>query len=124
MCPGRFLADQTVWLAVARILAVFDISQAKDARGHLIDPEIKFVTGIARYVQFPIQVKERPISPRWPRCSHPEPFKCDIRCRSPARAELVKESFRTEAAEILIPFEHNLASEDKEWLESVRYHDD
>ena len=54
----------------------------------------------------------------------PMPFKCDVRCRSPARAELVKELLRTEAAEILIPFERNLASEDKEWLESVRDHDD
>jgi hypothetical protein len=50
MCPGRFLADRTVWLAGARMLAVFDISGTKDAQGHPIDPEIKFTTGIARYV--------------------------------------------------------------------------
>lgn len=60
MCPGRFLADRTVWLAAARMLAVFDISRTKDAEGRLIDPEIKFATGIARYVYLMARVKTVP----------------------------------------------------------------
>ena len=38
ICPGRFFADTTVWLAMVRILAVFDISQLKDADGNVLHP--------------------------------------------------------------------------------------
>jgi hypothetical protein len=50
ICPGRYLANDTVWIAIARILAVFTISKAKDANGNVIEPEIAYVTTITRYV--------------------------------------------------------------------------
>ena len=52
ICPGRHLADNSIWLAIARILAVFDISKAKDVNGSIIEPKIKFVTGTTRFGQF------------------------------------------------------------------------
>jgi len=57
LCPGRHLADSSVWIAVASILAAFDISPLKAADGTPIIPKEEFVSGIA---------------------SHPKPFKCLI----------------------------------------------
>lgn len=50
ICPGRFLADNTVWLAVARMLAVFNLTEATDTEGNMIEPDIKFVTTVSRCV--------------------------------------------------------------------------
>ncbi|KAI0093005.1 cytochrome P450 [Irpex rosettiformis] len=57
ICAGRFLADNSVWIAMARILAVFSITPLKDAEGHLMKPDVKFTTEMTRHVK---------------------PFKCDI----------------------------------------------
>ena len=48
ICPGRYFADNMVWLAIARTLAVFNIAKTKDADGNFIEHEVKFVTGITR----------------------------------------------------------------------------
>lgn len=40
VCPGRRLADSTLFLAVARVLATFDIGKGRDARGREVEPEI------------------------------------------------------------------------------------
>ncbi|KAI4523860.1 cytochrome P450 [Schizophyllum commune Loenen D] len=105
ICPGMHVATASILLAAMKLIWAFEFRPAIDeATGKPIKLDVHSNgDGLA---------------------VGPMPFKCDIRCRCPARAELVKESFRTEAAEILIPFERNLASEDKEWLESVRDHDD
>ncbi|KDR72342.1 hypothetical protein GALMADRAFT_769658 [Galerina marginata CBS 339.88] len=57
ICPGRHLADSSVWIAIASILAAFDISPAKTADGRSIIPKEEFLSGIT---------------------SHPKPFKCTI----------------------------------------------
>ena len=49
LCPGRHLADSSVWIAVASILAAFDISPMKAADGTPIIPEEEFLSGITRY---------------------------------------------------------------------------
>jgi len=68
ICPGRQLADQTLWLAIANILAVFMISKARDADRNEITPEAAFVSrGI----------------------SHPKPFQCEIRPRLQNAVSLV-----------------------------------
>ncbi|KAH9834665.1 cytochrome P450 [Rhodofomes roseus] len=69
ICPGRQLADQTLWLAIATILTMFDIRRARDAQGNEITPEAVFVSG---------------------GISHPKPFRCDIRLRSQDAAGLVR----------------------------------
>lgn len=64
-CPGRFIADNSMWLMIASILATFDISKAKDRDGREIVPEVEYVAGII---------------------SHPLPFQCAITPRSQAGA--------------------------------------
>ena len=48
VCPGRYFAENTIWFAVARILAVFNIEKAMDANGNFINPQVKWVTAITR----------------------------------------------------------------------------
>ncbi|KAI0788920.1 cytochrome P450 [Irpex lacteus] len=60
ICAGRYLAENNVWMAAARILAVYTISPVKDAEGRATMPDIKFRTSTVR---------------------HPEPFPCDIQPR-------------------------------------------
>lgn len=45
MCPGRFLADASVWLAVATVLASFTISRVKDHMGNDIVPSGDMTSG-------------------------------------------------------------------------------
>ncbi|KAG7440087.1 cytochrome P450 [Guyanagaster necrorhizus] len=61
ICPGRHLAYASVWITVASILAVFDITKAVDENGMIIEPSDKVYTGLV--------------------CL-PEPFKCSIKPRS------------------------------------------
>ncbi|CCM01370.1 uncharacterized protein FIBRA_03420 [Fibroporia radiculosa] len=68
ICPGRQLGERSIWLAVARITATFDIKKARDASGVEITPEASFPPGSV---------------------SHPKPFVCDIRPRSEKAAMLV-----------------------------------
>ena len=51
ICPGRYLAYESIWTAVACILAVFDISKAKDSSGNVITPEEDYEIGFAWCVQ-------------------------------------------------------------------------
>ena len=44
------VADVTIWLEVARILSVFNISKPRDAKGKEIDPIIAFTNGTVRFV--------------------------------------------------------------------------
>ncbi|KAF9808713.1 hypothetical protein IEO21_07775 [Rhodonia placenta] len=61
ICPGRFLADSSVWLAIANIVATMDIQKARDISGKEITPILSFKTGIV---------------------SHVDPFICDIKPRT------------------------------------------
>ncbi|TFY60472.1 hypothetical protein EVJ58_g5133 [Rhodofomes roseus] len=63
ICPGRRFADVSIWLAVANIVAAFDVRKAQDADGKDITPPLAFVPGSV---------------------SHPRPFKCSIAARNVA----------------------------------------
>lgn len=63
------LADASVWLTVARSLAVFDISKFRDEAGNEIEPAVKFSAGIL---------------------SHAEPFQASIKPRSPEHDDLIR----------------------------------
>ncbi|TDL20083.1 cytochrome P450 [Rickenella mellea] len=69
ICPGKELADSSVFLAIAMSLSVFNISKACDERGVEIDPACQFTTGII---------------------SHPNSFRCNIAARSAKAAALVR----------------------------------
>ncbi|EIW51642.1 cytochrome P450 [Trametes versicolor FP-101664 SS1] len=66
ICPGMFFAMNSIFIGIATMLYVFDISKAKDDQGDDILPEVDFRGFI----------------------SHPVPFKCDIRPRSTEAASL------------------------------------
>ncbi|KAF8490208.1 cytochrome P450 [Gautieria morchelliformis] len=69
VCPGRHLADNSVFIAVASILKVFDITPARDcSTGEEIPVSKAFTSGLFSY---------------------PEPFICSIRPRSDASEALV-----------------------------------
>ncbi|KAF5375244.1 hypothetical protein D9758_000185 [Tetrapyrgos nigripes] len=68
MCPGRWLAFDSIWIAVASILSVYRISKAVDENGKLIEPKVEFSSGLI---------------------SFPKPFKCTITPRSPEAAKLI-----------------------------------
>ncbi|KDQ63502.1 hypothetical protein JAAARDRAFT_147890 [Jaapia argillacea MUCL 33604] len=68
ICPGRHLAEASVWIAIVSILSTFDIGKAVDSEGHDIEPKIEYHSGLV---------------------SHPMPFICSIEPRSEAARKLV-----------------------------------
>ncbi|KAJ7116496.1 cytochrome P450 [Mycena epipterygia] len=67
-CPGRHMASDTLWIMVASMLSVFDITKAVDKDGSPIDPP-------------PGHVSELVVTP--------SKFKCAIRPRSREAVELI-----------------------------------
>ncbi|KAJ7101797.1 cytochrome P450 [Mycena epipterygia] len=70
ICPGRLLADSTVFMACSAILAVFNISKARE-NGVIIEPRVGQSAGTI---------------------SHPFPFKCSVEPRSARALELIRGS--------------------------------
>jgi cytochrome P450 len=69
ICPGRVLADSSIYLTVAQSLAVFSISKVVDDEGKQIDPMVQFQPGII---------------------SHPVPYKTSVRPRSLKHVVLIR----------------------------------
>ncbi|KAJ3808457.1 cytochrome P450 [Lentinula aff. lateritia] len=44
VCPGKHMAFSAIWIAVASILSVFNISKALDADGDIIEPSMEYDT--------------------------------------------------------------------------------
>jgi hypothetical protein len=78
ICPGRFLADNTLFITIAKSLAVFKIEKCIDGDGKIIEPEVRFTPGIV---------------------SQPVPYRANIKPRSAKHEELIK------ATEIEHPWE-------------------
>jgi cytochrome P450 len=47
-CAGRHFAEANVWLAIARIVAAFDISKVLDAEGVEVTPPMAFTESFVR----------------------------------------------------------------------------
>jgi len=71
ICPGRFMAEHSLFIAVATILQLFEISMYKDSSGNDIHPDFDWTPGFF---------------------SHPTDFKCTIRPRSKVAEQLLVES--------------------------------
>lgn len=69
ICPGRLLADTSLFLNIAQSLAAFKISKPVDASGVLVEPELRWEPGVV---------------------SHPAPYKVEVRPRSEKHAALIK----------------------------------
>lgn len=50
ICPGRRFADSSIWLAIANIIAMFDIRKVRDNAGREIEPAVEFTSGSVRCV--------------------------------------------------------------------------
>lgn len=73
ICPGRFIAPESLFITMARLLATFDIGKAADANGRALDIEIASHPGIIDF---------------------PKPFPYAIKVRSEKHAELILSSER------------------------------
>ncbi|KAJ8131439.1 hypothetical protein O1611_g2188 [Lasiodiplodia mahajangana] len=70
ICPGRYLAYTSVWLTIARSLAVFNISKGLDESGREIEPTTQFSPGLL---------------------SRLEPFKATFKPRSSQHEALIRQ---------------------------------
>ncbi|KAI8992776.1 cytochrome P450 [Trametes punicea] len=68
VCPGREFADNSVWLAIACIISLFDIKKAVDCYGNEITPAPEYFSGFV---------------------NHPKPFLCSICARSEGAAGII-----------------------------------
>ncbi|KAI4950472.1 hypothetical protein J4E91_004355 [Alternaria rosae] len=84
ICPGRYVADNALFITIAQTLAVFNITKFVDDNGRVMEPEVKFEPGAI---------------------SHPVPYRCSIKPRSEAHERLIK------ASEQLYPWEESDAKE-------------
>ncbi|KAJ6575198.1 cytochrome P450 [Mycena capillaripes] len=69
LCPGKFLAFDTLWIVVATMLAAYDITKEVDETGQVKEPAEELFTGHS--------------------LSHPMPFSCTIAPRSKATRQLI-----------------------------------
>jgi len=72
VCPGRQLAEAGIFMAIASVLAVFDVTQAHDEKGEPIPVDAGWTSGFIR---------------------RPLPFKCNITPRSEKARELIQNGF-------------------------------
>lgn len=70
ICPGRHLADVSLWLALATILSLFDVKKAKGDDGQEIIPKIELNSGLT---------------------SHPKPYECLVQLRNEQARDLVSQ---------------------------------
>lgn len=47
ICPGRFMAYSSVWMAIASILSVFEITKAIDEDGEVVEPSYEYACTLA-----------------------------------------------------------------------------
>ena len=87
ICPGRWLAIDTVWITIASVLAVYNIRKAVDEDGNPIEPTTEYTTGLIRYV--PVLAGTRVTYANIFYTSHPKPFKCIITPRSEGAKALI-----------------------------------
>lgn len=45
ICPGRFVAYESMWMAIATMLATLDITKCRDENGIEITPQEEYSTG-------------------------------------------------------------------------------
>ena len=68
VCIGKYLAEASVWIVVACLLAMMDIEKAVDADGKEITPDIELTNGLT---------------------SHPKHFECRVKPRSRHKVDII-----------------------------------
>jgi hypothetical protein len=87
-CPGRHMAQESVWLAVSSIIAAFDISKSVDENGNVIEPTHEYLQSLIwcvgtrpRITFYLIFISSMPL-----------PFTCSINPRSEEIERLIRAS--------------------------------
>lgn len=77
-CPGRHLADSTVWLAIITLLCTFEFSKVPHPTepGKFIEPDLEYNSAMS--------------------VSSPKPFKCVVKPRSKGTLELLRSALEGE----------------------------
>ncbi|KAF9238502.1 cytochrome P450 [Melanogaster broomeanus] len=75
ICPGKYLAEQSVWSAIVSMLATLRIAKAKNEFGEEIEVKPEFTPGIT---------------------TAPRPFVCSITARSTSAERLARKRYRDE----------------------------
>ncbi|KXN91602.1 O-methylsterigmatocystin oxidoreductase [Leucoagaricus sp. SymC.cos] len=70
ICPGRHLADVSLWLAMVTILSLFDVKKVKGPDGREIMPEVGLDSGLT---------------------SHPKPYQCVVQLRNEKTRQLIEQ---------------------------------
>nr|VWO98686.1 Aspartate aminotransferase (EC [Ganoderma boninense] len=76
ICPGRFMALDSMWFTIANVLALFEIERAVDENGKEIIPDGEYNRGFL---------------------CHPKPFPCVIKPRSREHEAILQELGHTDA---------------------------
>jgi hypothetical protein len=84
------MAVDTIWIAIASILSVYNISKAVDDRGNIITPEVKLEPGTIWLVPCVPVTRSVSCASNIALISHPAPFKCRIEPRSRAALALIQ----------------------------------
>ena len=46
ICPGSHIAQSTLWLVAASMLATFDITKGLDESGNEVEPGLEYTSGL------------------------------------------------------------------------------
>jgi len=87
ICPGRYVAVQSMWAAMACILATLRIMNAKDEHGNPIAVVPEFTTGLAMCVSHYHVIHSRLKAED---ARHPKSFPCSIEARSSRAEQLIQ----------------------------------
>lgn len=49
VCPGRYLATDTIWIVVVSVISAYKILKPLDAEGKEVTPEVAYTPGVFRY---------------------------------------------------------------------------
>jgi hypothetical protein len=50
ICPGRHTAFSAVWIAIASLIAAFNITKSVDENGNTIEPSQEYLSALVMYV--------------------------------------------------------------------------
>ena len=89
ICPGRYMADNSIFIAIAFILKVFSITPAKDGNGNEIPVNVAFTSGMISLVDTDTSSSGSMNNLTRLRCRHPRPFQCEFKTRSEAAKSLI-----------------------------------
>jgi cytochrome P450 len=86
ICVGKHLAQASVWIALATLIATMDISNSVGPDGNEIKPDVKFSSGLSRWVFLDLMGFTDSFD------SHPAHFDCLFNLRSNEAEDLLRNS--------------------------------